>query len=132
MVRVALILGGAVILAGCATYTATSGRVVVTDTNAHVAVIITDADRRLIESYYQSKKGKGTPPGHAKREQLPPGLAKRDRLPADISGEPLAPDLERRLSPLSSSYVRFRVGPDIVLIERRTRVMVDIAYGIAP
>lgn len=130
MMRVALFLMGAALLAGCATHAATSGRVVVTDGNSRVAVVITDADRRLIQDYYHPKKGKAMPPGLAKREQLPPGLAKRDRLPSGLQGEPLPSDLDRRLSPLTPDYVRIRVGGDIVLMERRTRVVVDIAYGL--
>lgn len=130
-VRAALILTGAVLLGGCATYAATSGRVVVTDGNSRVAVILTDTDRRLIQDYYQPKKGTGMPPGLAKREQLPPGLAKRDRLPPGLQGDPLPADLDRRLSPLTPDYVRIRIGSDIVLMERRTRVVVDIAYGLA-
>lgn len=132
MGRVIGIVLVALLVAGCATHAATSGRVVVTDGNTRVAVVITDGDRRLIQDYYHPKKGKGLPPGLAKREQLPPGLAKRDRLPPGLQGEPLPPDLERRLSPLSPDYVRIRVGRDIVLMERRTRVAVDIAYGLVP
>ena len=141
MRRVIVTLVGALLAAGCATHAATSGRVVVTDGNSRVAVVITDADRRVIEDYYKPKKGKtmppglakrngDLPPGLAKREQLPPGLARRDRLPADIQGEPLPAALEARLSSLPLSHVRIRIGRDIVLMERRTRVMVDIAYGL--
>ncbi len=141
MVRIVLIVVGALLVAGCATYASTSGRVVVTDGNSRVAVVITDGDRRLISDYYRSgnakgmppglaKRGDHLPPGLAKREQLPPGLAKRDRLPPHIHGEPLPPELEGRLSPLPSAYVRIRVGRDIVLMDHHTRVMVDIAYGL--
>lgn len=132
MVRVVLIVVGVLMVAGCATHAATSGKVVVTDGNTRVAVVITDSDRRLIQDYYRPKKGKGLPPGLAKREQLPPGLAKRDRLPPGLQGEPLPPELDRRLSPLSPDYVRVRVARDIVLMERRTRVVLDIAYGLVP
>lgn len=120
-------------LGGCASYTATSGQVVIRDDDTSIDVRIGDHDRVLIRDYYKSAKhNKGLPPGLAKRGgNLPPGLAKRDRLPPGLEGEPLPHDLERRLSRLPSSYVRIRVGQDIVLMNGKTRVMVDVVYGVA-
>jgi hypothetical protein len=123
-----------VILSGCASYTATSGRVVIKDDDTSIDVRISDHDRALIREYYgkSGKHGKGLPPGLAKRNgHLPPGLAKRDKLPPGLQGEPLPRDLDRRLSPLPGSYVRVIVGQDIVLMDRKTRVMMDVVYGAA-
>lgn len=66
------------------------------------------------------------PPRHGEvvvrdRDTLPPGLAWRE----------LPPELERRLSRLPDGYIRVIVGSDIVLMDRRTRVVLDILYDIA-
>ena len=122
-----------ILLGGCASYAATSGQVVIKDDVTSIDVRIGDSDRVLIRDYYQSSKHKkGLPPGLAKRRgNLPPGLAKRDRLPPGLQGDPLPYDLEKQLTRLPSSYVRVRIGQDIVLMDRKTRVMVDVVYGIA-
>ncbi|OGI51887.1 MAG: hypothetical protein A3E57_01340 [Candidatus Muproteobacteria bacterium RIFCSPHIGHO2_12_FULL_60_33] len=126
---IAMILSG-----GCATYASTSGQVVLKNDNASVDVRIGDNDRAAIEHYYKKshKNKKGLPPGLAKRGgNLPPGLAKRDKLPPGLQGEPLPHDLEGKLTRLPASYVRVRIGQDIVLMDRETRVIVDVVYGIA-
>lgn len=117
------------VLAGCASYTATSGRVVIKDDTGVVDIRIDDRDRAHIHDYYRSRKG--PPPGLAKRNgHLPPGLAKRDRLPHGLEGDTLPYELERKLAKLPSPYVRIRVGQDIVLMNRNTRVIFDVIYGI--
>jgi hypothetical protein len=118
------------LLAGCATQAATSGRVVIRDDTGVVDIRINDRDREYIHDYFRG--GKGLPPGLAKRGgHLPPGLAKRDRLPPGLGGgEPLPYELDRKLSRLPSSYVRVRIGQDIVLMDRNTRVVLDVVYGI--
>jgi hypothetical protein len=124
----------ALMLGGCASYTATSGQVVIKDDDTSVNVRIGNRDRAFIEDYYKksAKHNKGLPPGLAKRGgNLPPGLAKRDKLPPGLQGDPLPYDLEKQLTRLSSSYVRVRIGQDIVLMDRKTRVMVDVVYGVA-
>lgn len=78
-----------------------------------------------------AKRRGGLPPGLAMRRHLPPGLAKSDRLPEEVAYEPLPRDLERRLPPLpSKDYVRVRVGTDFLILNKRTRVIVDIASGL--
>lgn len=121
----------AVFVSGCATHAMTSGRVVVRDGNSEIAVSINERDRALITEYYGSKN-KRLPPGLAKRKGgLPPGLAKRDKLPPGLESEPLPVELERRLTRLPDGYVRVRIGHDIVLLDGRTRVIVDVVYGVA-
>jgi len=124
MTRILMLAVLALSLGGCAPVFSTSGRVVLKDDNKMIDVSISDRDRAAIEDYYKGgrrgRKGRGLPPGLAKRGgDLPPGLAKRDRLPPGLSGEPLP-----------SSYVRVRVGGDIVLMDRKTRVVVDVASGV--
>lgn len=128
----ALLMG--FMLSGCAAYTATSGQVVIRDENTAIDVRIDTHDRAIIEDYYKKsvKRKKGLPPGLAKRDgNLPPGLAKRDKLPPGLQGEALPYDLEKELVKLPSTYVRVRVGQDIVLLDRKTRVVFDVVYGIA-
>lgn len=121
----------AVLSAGCALDAATSGRVVLQDGNTQVAVSINARDRALIEEYYSTRR-RGLPPGLAKRGgNLPPGLAKRETLPPGLHGESLPVDLERQLAPLPNGYVRLRIGKDIVLLDGRTRVVIDAVWGVA-
>lgn len=121
----------AALITGCAAIGATSGRVVIQDQDSRVAVSFSSRDRALIEEYYGKHK-KRLPPGLAKREGgLPPGLAKRDTLPPGLRRDPLPRELDARLSTLPSSYIRVRVGQDIVLLDGRTRVVLDVIYGVA-
>jgi len=122
------------VLTGCGTFAATSGRIVVKDDTTVVDFRIVEKDRAMMEQYYSLPKHrkKGLPPGLAKREgNLPPGLAKREKLPPGLQGEALPYELEEKLSPLPSSMVRIRIGHDIVLMNRTTRVIFDIVYDIA-
>jgi len=124
----------ALMLCGCASYAATSGRVVIKDDNNIIDVCFSEHDRTLIQDYYgkSSEHHNGLPPGLAKRNgSLPTGLAKRDKLPPGLQSESLPHDLDRRLSPLPSSYVRVIVGRDIVLMDRNTRVVLDVINGVA-
>ena len=131
----AILLTG-LLLNGCAAYTATSGQVVIRDDSASTVIDarFNDRDRGIIENYYKqsSKHDKGLPPGLAKRGgNLPPGLAKRDKLLPGLQGEPLPYELEGKLTRLPTSYVRVRVGQDIVLMDHKTRVVLDVVYGAA-
>jgi hypothetical protein len=131
MLRYLALLTIALLATGCATQAATSGRFVIQDPNARVAVSINERDRGLIDDYY-GKRRRNLPPGLAKRHgNLPPGLAKRDTLPPGLDSEALPVDLERQLSPLPAGYVRMRVGADVVLLDGRTRVVIDVVYGVA-
>jgi hypothetical protein len=120
----------AVLLIGCAAQTATSGRVVIRDDRAAVEVSISASDRAVIEEYYRAAKTK--PPGLVKREKLPPGLARHDVLPPGLQGRPLPYALETRLTVLPPTTVRVIVGHDIVLLQRATRLVLDIQYGVVP
>jgi hypothetical protein len=144
----AVVLAGCV--AGCATTATTvTGGVVYKQKGTRVAVVFGDDDRALIHDYY-AMTSRGLPPGltmkksksshgHAKKKSgrshghsvkhaklkknnyLPPGL-REGRLPAD---------LEHRLSALPEGYVRVRVGADIVLMDSRTRIVIDLIENVA-
>ena len=114
MTRILMLAVLALSLGGCAPVFSTSGRVVLKDDNKMIDVSISDRDRAAIEDYYKGgrrgRKGRGLPPG--------------------LSGEPLPAELDARLAPLPRNYVRVRVGGDIVLMDRKTRVVVDVASGL--
>ncbi len=115
---------------GCATDSGTSGKVVIHDKNTHVEIAFNDRDRSLIREYYRHH----LPPGLAKRSSLPPGLQKqvmqRGQLPPGLRAKRLPNDLEVKLSPLPTGYVRVRIGTDVVLMNTRTQVIVDVIKDI--
>lgn len=112
------------------TRTSTRGAVTVRDEHGRVTLVFSDRDRDEIYRYYR----RNLPPGLAKKETLPPGLrkqlARRGTLPPGLEGQRLHRDLERRLSPLPRGYTRLRVGTDILLLDERTRVILDIVSDI--
>ena len=112
------------LLGGCAAYTATSGRVVLKDDSRATSVYFSSSDRSLIEGYYQESTGYRKSSGSVK-------VAKGIALPSGAKSEPLPYELEKKLSPLPSAYVRLRVGGDIVLMDRKTRVLTDVLAGVA-
>lgn len=119
------------LLAGCASVAGTSGTIVIHDENVSIGISFTDRDRQIIHSYYKSHRGKNkkhkTPPGLAKRDgDLPHGLAKRDQLPPGLHARGLPGDLESQLTVLPKGYLRVIVGGDVVIMNRNTRVVIDI------
>lgn len=135
-------------LAGCTVHSAApvaaadvdvSGRAVLGDEHARVEVAFSSEDRHQIHDYYYRERQSGRkelPPGLAKRDELPPGLQKQIRrngqLPQGLQGRRLPGDLERHLSPLPANYIRLEVGHDIVLMDQRTRITVDVIKNIYP
>jgi len=98
-----------------------------------VRVVFTDHDRRLINDYYEPRY-RNLPPGQAKRDRLPPGHAWRARhnqpISDDVRWRYLPPDLDQRLTRLPSEYVRVVVGTDVVIMNVRTRVVLDILEDV--
>ncbi|HSH08589.1 MAG TPA: hypothetical protein VLA41_13070 [Burkholderiales bacterium] len=92
-----------------------------------------DHDRDVVRRYYgdEFRKGKGCPPGLAKKNNgcLPPGQAKKWRygqpLPRDVVWYPVPRELTIRLPapPLDHKYVR--VASDILLIAVGSSMVVD-------
>jgi hypothetical protein len=97
-------------------------------------------ERRQIEEYYrqsQKGKGKGLPPGLAKRGgNLPPGLQKHleknGQLPPGLQKrlEPLPVDLDRRLPRLPEYWERVVLERDVILLDRRSNRILDIIENI--
>jgi hypothetical protein len=134
---VGLLMMATLLLAGCQGEPTIYGQggVVVRDGHSSVAIVFSESDRHHIHDYYQAhhdyyRRYKPLPPGLAKREQLPPGLAKKQPLPPGLHGYRLPYELDRRLSRLPEGIVRLRIGTDIVLMESRTRLILDIIRDI--
>jgi hypothetical protein len=74
------------------------------------------------------------PPRLAKRDQLPPGLEKqlvrRGTLPPGLQEriQPCPPDLEQRLPPPPPESAHVIIGGHMVLLNRRTNVVIDIFH----
>ena len=74
------------------------------------------------------------PPGLAKKDQLPPGLEKqlvrRGTLPPGLQRmeQPCPPDLERRLPPPPPDSAHVIIGGHIVLLNKRTNIVLDIFH----
>ena len=92
-----------------------------------------DGDREAIRGWYDEHK-RNLPPGLAKRDQLPPGLEKqlvrRGTLPPGLQKrlQPCPEDLERRLPPPPPDCAHVLIGGHIVLLNRRTNLVVDIFH----
>ncbi len=112
-------------LTACTGY-GSAGRVSIQDGRSRIDLAFSDQERHLIHDYYR----RHLPPGLAKRSQLPPGLAKRSSLPPGLAGERLPRELETRLSNLPEGYVRLRIGTDVVLMDARTRLVLDIVKEV--
>jgi hypothetical protein len=89
-------------------------------------------DRDIISGYYRNRYS-NLPPGLAKRNgNLPPGLAKQlqrnGTLPPGLQKrvESFPPDLIRQLPPLPSYYTRGVIGDQAIILDRRTRAIVDV------
>ena len=112
-----------------------SGEVKVKTGDGYIKVVFSDRDKERIRDYYSRKgKYKKLPPGLAKRDKLPPGLQKRldagEPLPPGLEKRNLPDDLENTLSPLPNGYIRLRMGWDIVIMNKKTEVVVDIFKDI--
>lgn len=129
MLRLTLILLMAVINSGCGAYAVTSGRVAIREDRG--ALPFSERDRAIIVEYFRAHPSKKTPPGLTKREKLPPGLGKRDTLLPGLQGRPLPRDLESRLTVLPSTQVRILLGHDVLLIQRDSRLILDILHAVA-
>ena len=96
-----------------------------------------DSDRRAVQEYYQSPaRGKGCPPGLAKKGNgcMPPGQAKkwaRGRpLPHDIVVYDLPSDLRYRLPPPPAGHRYVQLGVDVLMIAIGTSMVVDAIEDI--
>jgi hypothetical protein len=125
-----------VFLAGCATTpTVESGGIEIETEDMRAVIVFSDSDRAKIREHYKMiRGGKTLPPGLAKKDKLPPGLqrhiAKYGELPPGLEGRRLAPELEKTLSRLPDGFVRLQVGGDVILLNKKTRVVLDVIWDV--
>jgi hypothetical protein len=90
-------------------------------------------DRDEIRVWY-GENYRHLPPGLAKRDRLPPGLERqlviRGTLPPGLERRayPVPVELERRLPPPPRDCERLVIGGHIVLMNRQTKVVLDIFH----
>jgi len=86
-----------------------------------------------IRGWYAEHQG-NLPPGLAKKDRLPPGLERqlvvRGTLPPGLQKRlyPCPEDLERRLPPPPPDCAHVLIGGHIVLLNRRTNLVVDVFH----
>jgi len=74
------------------------------------------------------------PPGLAKRDELPPGLQRqlvvRGTLPPGLRSRmhPCPPEVESYLTPAPVGYMHTVIGGNIVLVNRKTFVVIDVFH----
>ena len=92
-----------------------------------------DRDREVMRSWYDNHQS-NLPPGLAKKDRLPPGLerqlVRRGALPPGLQKrlQPCPEELERRLPPPPPECAHVLISGHIVLLNRRTNVIVDIFH----
>ncbi len=100
------------------------------------APVFGPSDRDIIGGYYRNRYS-NLPPGLAKRGgKLPPGLERQlernGTLPPGLQKrlEPFPLELSRQLPPLSPDYTRGLIGGSAVIVNRRTRAIVDVIHNL--
>ena len=90
-------------------------------------------DRELLRGWYDEHSDQ-LPPGLAKKDRLPPGLEKqlvrRGTLPLGLQKRlQLCPEeLERQLFPPPPDCAHVAIGGHLVLLNRKTNIIVDIFH----
>jgi hypothetical protein len=87
------------------------------------AILFSGGDRQTIDQFFRRHASHGTDNGTKPRREP---LLIRERLPGSVATRPLPYALDRELPPLPSGYARLIVGRDVLLVERRSRTIVDI------
>ena len=92
-------------------------------------------DRMIIQQYYRTSRGTSGPPSLTRRKHLAPAfqkhLIKYATLPSGLAKRALPIDLENRLSSIPSSYQRWLVGSDVVVVDKN-RVIQDLVVNAKP
>jgi Ni/Co efflux regulator RcnB len=92
-----------------------------------------DHDRQELRGWYDGHRDQ-LPPGLAKKDRLPPGLEKqlvrRGTLPPGLQKrlQPCPEELERRLPPPPPDCAHVVIGGHLVLLNRRTNIIVDVFH----
>lgn len=98
-------------------------------------VVFVDHDRVVMREWYVERKKDGKlPKGLAKRDRLPPGLERQLVVRGELTPElrermqPCPEELEERLPPPPPDYAHVIIGGHIVLLNRKTSVVMDILH----
>jgi|SRR5215469_1711640 len=95
-----------------------------------------DHDREVVRAWYAGH-ATNLPPGLAKKDRLPPGLERqlvvRGTLPPGLQKRiaPVPVELERQLPPPPPDCAHVFIGGSLVLLNRRTNLVVDV-FAVAP
>lgn len=93
-----------------------------------------DEEHSRHDARHEHGKNKDMPPGLARREQLPPGLRRQlqrhGRLPPGLQGRALPVDLDRQLPRLPENHVRLVIEKDIVIVDKTSRLILDVIHDI--
>ncbi len=100
-----------------------------------IGAVFGDRDRATVQAYYGDRyaQAQRCPPGLAKKNNgcQPPGQAKKytvgQPLPADVVWYPVPPVLVQRLPVLPTNHAYVRVGGDVLILNSRSRLVVDVA-----
>ena len=107
------------------------------DDNNQDAQFYRDRDREALRGWYGEHQD-NLPPGLAKKDRLPPGLEKqlvrRGTLPPGLQKrlQPCPEELERRLPPPPPDCAHVVIGGHLVLLNRRTNIIVDVFHFEIP
>jgi len=92
-----------------------------------------DSDRQALRGWYEEHRDQ-LPPGLARKDRLPPGLEKqlvrRGTLPPGLQKrlQPCPEELERQLPPPPPDCAHVVIGGHLVLLNRKTNIIVDIFH----
>jgi len=120
-----LVLVSASMLCGCIAQALTSGHIAFSDDGAGAGAVprISAHERMLIHDYCANRVRA------AQDTRIVSGLRDNHPLPPRLAYHYLPARLESRLEPLPQPYARVVVGTDVLVINRHTRMIVDLARG---
>ncbi len=118
-----LVLVSASMLCGCIAQALTSGHIAFSDDGAGAVPRISAHERMVIHDYCANRVRA------AQDSRIASGLRANHRLPPRLAYHNLPTRLESRLEPLPQPYARVIVGTDVLVINRHTRMIVDLARG---
>lgn len=148
MPRLLVLLATATMLFAPASPLQADGAVLLAQRDRTVQRVFSDSERRIIREVLgaggvetdggsggkSAKRGKGAPPGLARRDRLPPGLEQQlqrnGRLPPGLEKRAFPAPLQARLPAPLPGTERLIVGNDAVLIDVATNVVLDIIRDV--
>ena len=95
--------------------------------------VFTVKEQRIVREYFRTEQA-DLPRGLAKRKSLPPGLQKQlhktGHLPPGLEKHRMPSDLEARLPKYHGPYERTIVGNDLILLDPKTGLILDVMQEI--